>query len=297
MTRSAQSTMRSVVRVTPASCATSPEHHGDGPRVVGHHELARRQRAHARQPLARTRQAQPELALDLVGVEREHRHAGLGDRDRERVVDQVLALEAAVAQALEGDRARPACGRCRGRCRPGARTRGRPRARRPGACARPWRRCSGRRARAGAASPPAESAAGAPRAARGRAAARGTRSASSASTQPSGRARAPSARSALALRAQLVLGEVAELGVRHPAAGAREHRGRAAADAVEVRDRAVLVDRRPAGASRAPAPAPRTWSRSLCVKNTVAKFTPGERRPACARCGRPAGSSRRRGRR
>ena len=53
------------------------------------------------EPLAGLRDAQPELALDTVGVERAHRDPRLDHRDRERVVDDVAAPEPPGAQALE----------------------------------------------------------------------------------------------------------------------------------------------------------------------------------------------------
>jgi hypothetical protein len=80
------------------------QHDRHGVVGVGHHQLARRQRADPGEALSGPRQAQPERAVDLVGVEREHRHARLGDRERQRVVDDVLALQPAVAQALQRDR-------------------------------------------------------------------------------------------------------------------------------------------------------------------------------------------------
>ena len=52
--------------------------------------------------LAGAGEPQAQLALDPVGIEGDDRHARLRDGDRERVVDDVLALEAAVAQPLGG---------------------------------------------------------------------------------------------------------------------------------------------------------------------------------------------------
>ena len=52
----------------------------------------------------RVRRAQPELALDAVGVERPHRHAGLHHRDRQRVVEHRARAEAAALQPLERER-------------------------------------------------------------------------------------------------------------------------------------------------------------------------------------------------
>ena len=87
--------------------------------------------------------AQPELALDAVGVEGAHRHAGLDHGHRERVVDDVAAPEPAGAQALEhrGLARRPDAGR--GRSRSGGRRRGRRRRSARGACSAPAARARG----------------------------------------------------------------------------------------------------------------------------------------------------------
>ena len=90
--------------VTPASAAGSPSTIATGRSGVGDHDLRARERPQLAERLPRPRQAQPELALDALGVEGHERHARLGDGDGERVVEQVLAAEPAVAQALQRDR-------------------------------------------------------------------------------------------------------------------------------------------------------------------------------------------------
>src|SRR5215218_700488 len=74
------------------------EQHGQWARLAGHDEPS------ARDPLAGLRGAQPQAALDRGGVERPDRHARLHHGDRDRVVEQVAAAEAAVLHALEHQR-------------------------------------------------------------------------------------------------------------------------------------------------------------------------------------------------
>ena len=107
-----------------ASCAWSSAPtpgRGDGaeeqrqrPLLVGDHERARRA-ARPAGPRAPRPAPRPDAraALDAVGVERAQRDAGLHDRDRQRVVEQVAAAEPPVLHALERellDRRRRAVG-------------------------------------------------------------------------------------------------------------------------------------------------------------------------------------------
>ena len=71
---------------------------------VGDHDLTRGQRPPvSAQALPRQRQAQTDLAVHAVRVEGDDRHAGLDRGDHQRVVEQVLAAEAAALHPLERD--------------------------------------------------------------------------------------------------------------------------------------------------------------------------------------------------
>src|SRR5829696_9752533 len=74
------------------------EQDGQRARLAGHHEPP------ARDPFSGLRGPQPQAALDGGGVQRPDRHARLHHGDRDRVVEQVAALEAAVLHALEHQR-------------------------------------------------------------------------------------------------------------------------------------------------------------------------------------------------
>ena len=97
--------VRSVdLRVGSALFAGGAEQERERPRLVSEDERARRQRRHpALELLALDREAQPEPALDLRGVEGLHRDPDLDDRDRQRVLDPVSAAKAPVAHAVERD--------------------------------------------------------------------------------------------------------------------------------------------------------------------------------------------------
>ena len=89
----------------PVPAAVAPNSSASGPRLVGDHQRARRQGARtALEALARLRRADAEAALGAAGVEGPQRHSRLDDRDRQRVVEQALADEAAALDALQGDR-------------------------------------------------------------------------------------------------------------------------------------------------------------------------------------------------
>ena len=72
------------------------------PRAARPGRRMRTRRRRERSP--RSAGAEPELAVDAVGVERPHRHAGLHHRDRQRVVEQRARREAAGLQPLERER-------------------------------------------------------------------------------------------------------------------------------------------------------------------------------------------------
>ena len=81
----------------------APKRSAERAHLVGDHERSGRQLARpALERLARrSGRAARGAPVDLVGVEGAQGDAGLDDRDRERVVEQVLALEAALLHPVE----------------------------------------------------------------------------------------------------------------------------------------------------------------------------------------------------
>src|SRR5215210_8923500 len=83
-------------RVDPAALGGRAEEHPDRPALVGDHQRPLRQLARAPlQGLAGARIADSQQPLELLGVEGANRDSGLDDRDRQRVIEVVAALEAA----------------------------------------------------------------------------------------------------------------------------------------------------------------------------------------------------------
>ena len=101
-TWTAQIIVRLVFGRTPSPLPVGPEQQAERAALVGDHERARGQLVGpAGELLAGRRGADPGAALGGVGVEGAQRDAGLHDRDRQRVVEQVLALELPVLHAVE----------------------------------------------------------------------------------------------------------------------------------------------------------------------------------------------------
>ena len=241
-------------------------HHDRGPATIGPNSTGTRRAASAttRRPAAGRRTPRPEPLARARGAEpsgpssasSSSAHTGTPvstQRDQQRVGDEVARAEAAVDEPVQHRLPRSACGRRRGRCPPGGRTRGRragpARWRSATACA-PWKRLESIRscapsARRGCArrapSPPATTAAGpgTPRRRRGRPS-RAHRARRSSRRLPSG----PAARPSTAWRhapVELAVADLAELVLCARPPPARVGDLRADGDAVEVGQDAVAV--------------------------------------------------------